>query len=368
MKAWVLLVSLLVLCIAIGKIAHAICYPFWNKQPVFLHLNLSQWLRRGSIIDESRPNKNDRFYDRSIFVRSIDDCVESDIIQVLKFLEENYSPLGDFTYTPSLDTFKATFVMATDSYIATMSDKDGGLIGCITSRPAKCRLGKKTVTVNYIDHLCIKKKSRNKGLAPRLITTLSATIRKRTACVTCLFKREGASTPFVPLTCVISAATQAPIGPASAENSIVKLNVREAAELLQNVPAMEKYNCIAYTSPLSTMSALQEGIYSVYRANSGSIFVFRSNEVKSRQPVEECMFSLKSNRTDRAGFFRDYCDAVRSHRGGKYIIVVDGIGDSAIIQQESEKVSVPLEKSYAKYYLFNYVEYPHPCNRVAMLI
>lgn len=362
------IITLLVVCIVIGKIVHAIRYPFWNKQPVFLHLNIFQWLQRGSIIDESRPNKNDRFYDRSIFVRSINDCVESDITQVLKFLEENYSPLQDFTYTPSLDTFKATFVMATDSYIATMSDKNGDLIGCITSRPAKCRLGKKTITVNYIDHLCVKKKSRKKGVAPRLITTLSATIRERTNCVHCLFKREGTSTPIVPLTCVISTATQAPIGPTSVENSVVKLEPREAAELLQNVPAMMKYNCVAYTPHLTTVFALQESIYSVYRANSGSIFVFRSNEVKSHQPVEDCMFSLKSNSINRAEFFHDYCDAVRTHRQGKYIVVVDGVGDSAIIQQESEKVSVPLEKSYANYYLYNYIEYPHPCDKVAVLI
>lgn len=368
MKAWILLVSLLVLCIAIGKIAHAVHHPFWSKQPVFLHLNLSQWLRRGSIIDETRPTKNDRFYDCSVFVRSINDCVESDIIKVLKFLEENYSPLGDFTYTPSLDTFKATFVMATHSYIATMSDKDGGLIGCITSRPAKCRLGKKTITVNYIDHLCVKKKSRNKGVAPRLITTLSATIRERTNCIHCLFKREGTSTPIVPLTCVISTAMRAPIGPVSVENSVVKLDPREAAELLQNIPAMVKYNCVAYTSPLSTITPLQEGINSVYRANSGSIIMFRSNEVKSDQPVEECVFTLKSNSTDRAGFFRDYCAAMRAHREGKYIVVIDGVGDSAIIQQESEKVSVPLEKSYANYYLYNYIEHPHLCDKVAMLI
>ena len=368
MKAWVLLVSLLVVCLVLGKIVHAVRYPFWNKQPVFLHVNPFQWLRRGSTVDSLRPNRNDRFYDPSVFVRSVEDSTESDIIHTLKLLKDNYSPMGNFTYTPCLETFNATFIPAARSYLATLSDKDGDLIGCITSRPALCRLGKETVAVNYIDHLCVRRKSRCKGVAPRMITTIAATIRERTGIVPCLFKREGASTPIVPLTCVMSTATQAPIGQKTASISVSKLNPRDALEILQNVPGMAKYRCVAYTPPSHMMSALQNGVYCVYRVSSGSLFAFRSNEVKSEQPVEECMFSLKANAIEKEDFFLDYCAALRSHKKGKYIVVVDGIGDNTILQQESEKVSVPLEKSYANYYFYNYIEHPHPCDKVAVLI
>lgn len=368
MRVWTIVVSLLIVCLAMGKIAHAVCYPFWNKQPVFLHLNISQWLQRGSIIDESRPNKNDRFYDSSVFVRSVEDCTESDVTQMLDLLKDNYSPLGEFTYTPSLRIFNATLVPAASSYLATLSDKDGVLIGCITSRPAKCRLGGTTVAVNYIDHLCVRRNSRGKGVAPRLITTIAAVIRERTGCVPCLFKRESASTPVVPLMCVMSTATQAPVGQPQVENDVVKLNQRDALELLDNVPAMRRYDCVCHTSRISTMSALQNNVYSVYRAKSGSVFVFRSNEVQSQQPIEECLFSLKTSTGERIDFFRDYCAAIQAHKKGKHIVVIDGVGDNAILQQESQKVSVPLEKSYANYYLYNYIEHPHLCDKVAMLI
>ena len=80
------------------------------------------------------------------------------------------------------------------------------------------------------------------------------------------------------------------------------------------------------------------------------------------------MFSLKANAIEKADFFLDYCAALRSHRKNKYIVVVDGVGDNTILQQESEKVPVPLEKSYANYYLYNYIEYPHPCDKVGVLI
>lgn len=369
MNTWVLITTLcIIVCVAIGKISHAVCNPFWNKQPVFLHTNLSQWFRTGTQVDSMRPNKNDKFYDPSVLVRSINECQENDISLVLKLLEENYSPISTFTYTPSLETFNATFVMSDSSYIATLCGKDGELIGCITSRPAYCRIGHTTIYVNYIDHLCVKRNSRGKGVAPRLITTIASVVREQTGHVPCLFKREGASTPIVPLTCVETTATQAPIGHTELTHNVSKLEPGDAIGLLKNIFGMNKYNCVAYMPPLAIASIIQNGIYNVYRTISGSLFVFRSTEVSSEQPVEECVFSLKSNSANKSDFFSEYCAVIRVHRAGKYIIVLDGTGDNTILLRESEKVSVPLEKGYANYYLYNYIEHPHPCDKVAILI
>ena len=75
------------------------------------------------------------------------------------------------------------------------------LISAITSRPLTCTIQKNTFTSQYVDFLCIHKKYRKQGNAPKLIYTHYIKTRQtETDNIIFLFKREGKMTSIIPLT------------------------------------------------------------------------------------------------------------------------------------------------------------------------
>ena len=56
------------------------------------------------------------------------------------------------------------------------------------------------MTVNYVDYLCVSKKNRKQGVAPKMIYTYYVKSRRAHDTVVYLFKREGVGTFITPLT------------------------------------------------------------------------------------------------------------------------------------------------------------------------
>ena len=74
------------------------------------------------------------------------------------------------------------------------------IIGTMSTRPLDCYIGNKKLQLQYVDFLCVHKKYRKKGLAPKIIYSHYVNSRYNESEYVYLFKREGDTTSIVPLT------------------------------------------------------------------------------------------------------------------------------------------------------------------------
>jgi hypothetical protein len=70
----------------------------------------------------------------------------------------------------------------------------------MSTRPLDCYIDDKKLSLGYVDFLCVHKKYRKKGIAPKVIYSHYVNSRYKDKNTVFLFKREGAATLIVPLT------------------------------------------------------------------------------------------------------------------------------------------------------------------------
>ena len=73
------------------------------------------------------------------------------------------------------------------------------LVSSMTTRPLKCIVDKHQLNLYYVDFLCVHKRHRKKGIAPKTIYSHYYNHRYKYDNTVFLFKREGETTAIVPL-------------------------------------------------------------------------------------------------------------------------------------------------------------------------
>ena len=194
----IIITSIIILLIVIYKLK----FPFWSKQPVFHFHNLRYWLFPPGIIQHDKPKKN-KFYDNKIFFNTYLNTPTLKKALFATFIKKHYMPHKKEKYSPPqkgvLNYFKSH---NKNAYISMMYSKTNRkkLLGTMSTRPLDCYINNNKLTLQYVDFLCVHKKYRKKGLAPKIIYTHYVNSRNSDDTVVFLFKREGATTAIVPLT------------------------------------------------------------------------------------------------------------------------------------------------------------------------
>jgi len=194
----IIIISVILLIIGIYKIK----FPFWSKQPVFHFHNLKYWIIPPGIIQHENPEKN-KFYDEKIFFDMYDNIPIKIKNHFAFFIKKHYLPNKQELYNPSkIDVLNYLQSHNRKSYLSIMYDKNNSkrMVGTMSSRPLDCFIGNNKLPVQYVDFLCVHKKYRKKGLAPKIIYTHYVNCRDKKSEPVFLFKREGDVTSIVPLT------------------------------------------------------------------------------------------------------------------------------------------------------------------------
>lgn len=188
-------------------------FRFWSIQPVFHLYNLFYWLWPCGIIQHGQPPVN-KFFDGKILTQSFQDVSteNKDLFYILiksHFLankKDIYSPpkYGVLDYFHAHNKKSFLSLQTESTYI-----RDAGklptesikkVVSAMTTRPLNAILDGNKLNIGYVDFLCVHKKYRKKGLAPKIIYTHYLNCRKEKAGQVFLFKREGIINFIVPLT------------------------------------------------------------------------------------------------------------------------------------------------------------------------
>ena len=190
-----------------------IFYRFWSTQPVFHFHNLYYWVFPPVIIQHSLPPIT-KFYDHNVefnFWSAISDETKEKFYR----LNKNYYLQGKtISYKPTRESILSYFKHHNDPCFLTLLLKDDPLfhyskknliprqtcIASLTSRPLFVFLHQIPLKVNYVDYLCVHKKHRKKGVAPKMIYSYYYHSRRNNDIVAYLFKREGIGTFITPMT------------------------------------------------------------------------------------------------------------------------------------------------------------------------
>lgn len=193
-----LVITIILLIIVIYKLK----YPFWSKQPVFHYHNIKYWLIPPGIIQHSQPEKN-KYYDSKIYFDTYENILTQKKALFANFIKKHYLPhKAERYYPPKMGVLNFFKHHNKKAYLSMIYDKNNvnKLIGTMSSRPLTCFIGNNKLSLQYVDFLCVHKKYRKMGVAPKIIYSHYVNARNNIDNSVFLFKREGDSTLIVPLT------------------------------------------------------------------------------------------------------------------------------------------------------------------------
>jgi len=177
-------------------------FRFWSLQPVFHIYNLRYWLFPPGIIQHKSPPVT-KYYDYKIQCDTYKNLSTEKKELLYSLIKTNFLYKRDVKYTPTKsDIFEyfhchneSSFISLFYEYFCEHQKEKNKfnyckkLVSCMTSRTLDCTLGGKTIKTSYVDFLCVKKDSRKKGYAPKIIYTHYKKSRDAGAPVVFLFKR-----------------------------------------------------------------------------------------------------------------------------------------------------------------------------------
>ena len=220
MYQYVLYILLIIIIIIICIAAYIkIRFRFWSVQPVFHIYDFHYYLFPPGIINAELPEKNKYCNFVNIETIKYDAISELRMSQFVKFIRTNYLQNKDNRYIPKKNNVMAYFeghnatsffsFYYEDEHLMNLkkgtTELSRKLVGAMTTRPLTVTInnGKNTnatFDVYYVDHLCVDKMHRKKGIAPQVIQTHHYNQRHHNRqIVVSLFKREDELTGIVPL-------------------------------------------------------------------------------------------------------------------------------------------------------------------------
>uniref|UniRef100_A0A6C0C4Q0 glycylpeptide N-tetradecanoyltransferase n=1 Tax=viral metagenome TaxID=1070528 RepID=A0A6C0C4Q0_9ZZZZ len=177
-------------------------YQFWSRQPVFHYHNIKYWLNPPGIIQHGIP-KIDKYYNPEIQFDTFMKLKTEKKALFITFIKSHFMPHKTEQYTPTQQSIIPYFEHNNDSsYISLYIQKvnnSNRIIASMTTRPLDCVMNNNKLKCHYVDHLCVHKEKRKRGIAPEIIYSHYVNHRKSHKNVVFLFKREGDSTMIVPL-------------------------------------------------------------------------------------------------------------------------------------------------------------------------
>lgn len=197
-------------------------FRFWTLQPVFHVYDFHYYLFPPGIINPELPEKNKYCNFNAIETVKYDAVSELNINKFVRFIRENYLKNAENCYLPKKNNIMSYFeghnaasffsFYYEDELLMNLkkgtTEPSKKLVGVMTARTLNVVInsathsnkGEANFAVNYVDHLCVDKMYRKKGIAAEIIQTHHYNQRHHNRQITVsLFKREDQLTGIVPL-------------------------------------------------------------------------------------------------------------------------------------------------------------------------
>lgn len=176
-------------------------YPFWSKQPIFYYHDLGNLLFPRGVIETSLPALSNKI-NKLVVYKNASLLSKKEIENLNTLLANNYMTESQERYTPTNnDVMDHLICKNMPSNVSLYYDNlYGDLIGAMTSSYKTFITSSKNLQVGYVDNLCVDKKHRGKNIAGQLIQNHYIRERYQHKTAVYMFKHEGISRPFVPLT------------------------------------------------------------------------------------------------------------------------------------------------------------------------
>lgn len=374
-----MIISIIIILILSIKIAIAIKWPFWSKQPVFHYWNLLLWLKPNRIISTAPSNKKNRYYDPSITFQEIGDCSPEIVGEFCELVRTHFMRSKEVDFSPSTNNILSHFKYhSKPSHITYLKEiTSNKMIGAITGRPLSCYFsetynGKVTSTripLNYVDYLCVDTAQRKKDIAPKLIYTYYA--NQQINDPVCLFKREGETHFIVPLCAYMTHGF-------SLEKLFYNLRIRKRMFALplqtsilhiNNMSIIVQYEntlksafkCAILPVMTNISHLIESNVLQMYAiiAKDGSLlslYVFKDVETTfDGEKSLDCIASF--NNTDKTTFINGFLNVLATKVTTK-VLVIENISHNSELIEAISAVCSPSFHSKTSYYLYNYASHP----------
>ena len=382
-------------------------YPFWSNQPIFRFHNIRYWLFPPGIIEHKAP-KLGKFFDRQIITKKYTQLSTNEKEDIYQLTHSHYCRENKVIYNPSHDSiFKYlenhnSPVFCSLFYkkypLIDITNKHNilypKLIATITSRPLICFLDNTQITLNYVDYLCVHKKYRKQGIAPKIIYTHQARIRNNSKNTIFLFKRESHILPIVPLTTYYTYGFdvkywkyKTKLPPQSQWFLINSQNINIFYHIIKKI--QKKFSCTIYPSISNVTTLIRKGllIISILLEKDDPIacYIFRnpftsylegellnSEDKVSQTPLCNsidciCSFYEEGTNPELFLYFFYYSLFIIQQKTPFKYFLIENLSDNNLIILDIFKRYVPIIKSSTAYYFYNFAYRPMLSNNLFLI-
>ena len=367
-------------------IYYKVKYPFWSIQPVFHFHNLQYWLFPPGIIQHNAPEKN-KFYDLNVEFYDFSNLPAEKKALFVSLIQSHFMPNKYENYKPNRNNItdyfishnKPSFISLYSKPVVENGQMINTLVSSMTTRPLKCQIDNHNLNLYYVDFLCVHKRDRKKGIAPKTIYSHYYNHRHKYDNTIFLFKREGETTAIVPLCAYKNYGFD--LHHFSKQHN---LKNSKYTSLLLNDSSMKQYfefdkiiqtNVECYIAPnfshlknLVSKNLLHIGLV-IQDRDAHAVYVFRnSHTYYDSKPAVECIASY-NNGLSQGMFINGFLDCLTMciERFKYQILFVENISHNNIIAKYMIKNLKMLYESSASYYFYNFAHRPIPPEKVFLL-
>lgn len=335
-------------------------HPFWFIQPVYHYYDIFFWGRQKEIRREL-PIKN-KFYNSQIIFQN---CEKTKWEEFQKMISEHFLKNNGNSFTPTINELKPYFIgHSHPSYISslykeeyTMKNSTKIMIGAITSRPLNF-YGKTTMTVYYVDYLCVDKKERGKKIAAQLIQTHEYHQSHNSKTQVSFFRREGnvpLLVPFIKFQCTIFSMVY--WKEVKSQSKVIRVN-RENIHIFHDFMEKVKKPIIIKNDIGNILELVKTENIMIYLSLKDEIvncYFFRKSCTKINGKEMLILYASIKTNDDFIISFKHCLSDLMSQKHGFVYLCVEEIGDNIEISKNLREKTFPTETIHCGYYFYNYI-------------
>ncbi len=385
------LLYLIIIIIIFFYLRFKYLYKFWILQPVFHFYDFHYYFCKPQVINDHLSNINKYVDFINIKTMPYSDVSQSNLQKMLFLIRNHYYRNTNDVFNPSIDNFSPYFVghngvslisvyYQNEFYKDKLSNiiEHPQIIGVITSRPVTIKLNNDKFKTYYVDYLCVNKRYRKKGIAPKLIQTHEYQQRRINKQInTSLFKREGELTGIVPL-CYFETfcykihtliGDSLNLEPGVEILAIDKQNIQY---LIHFIDEIDNFNCIIHSDLANIINLITSKNITIFIAlKSDSIlsaFFYRKTCAFHDEKELICLFaSIKSPQLSTKVFYEHFQYTIHNYFYNNIYLTMENISDNVLLSKQIANSQL-INSSPTAYFLYNYISQPIKADKVLILV
>jgi len=378
----------MIICYILFVIYCKVCYRFWSVQPVFHLHNLYYWLFPPGIIQHKLPPFT-KFYDPKVefhFWTALGDKKKE---QFYRLNEQFYLQDKTISYKPTRESIFSYFEAHNDPCFISLLFNDDPLfhhskntiiprqtcIASLTSRPLSVFLHGTPLKVNYVDYLCVHKKHRKKGVAPKMIYSYYYSSRRQHNTLAYLFKREGVATFITPMTVYLTYGFNIktpPLDPKIRKPLLVTPSTFQSFyHYLQTIK--KEFPCFVRPAFSHLKYLIEKKLLYVFllleQKTPIGCYVFRNpfTHYEGGARSLDCIASYCGRKDRRDHFIQAFYNCLSQIDYAYQHLIIENISHNNHIIKNIRRFHKPDFKSNTSYYLYNFGYRPFPSKEVFFL-